>query len=88
MFLLGIQTSLLVVILVGLVSIALLIVSSDVAVKKLTGLAGFFRLSTTFMGVTVVSLATSIPEIAAHLTASFGILTNTCLLYTSDAADE
>lgn len=55
-------------------SIALLIYASNVAVKKLTGLAGYFRLSTTFMGVTVVSLATSIPEIAAHYTASAGIL--------------
>lgn len=77
MFLLGVETSLLVVILAGLAAIALLVLSSDLAVKKLTGLAGFFRLSTTFMGVTVVSLATSIPEIAAHLTASVGILTNT-----------
>lgn len=61
----------------GVVSIAILVLSSNVAVKKLTGLAGFFRLSTTFMGVTVVSLATSIPEIAAHYTASFGILSGT-----------
>ena len=61
-------------ILFGVVSIAVLVISSNVAVKKLTGLAGYFRLSTTFMGVTVVSLATSIPEIAAHYTASFGIL--------------
>lgn len=58
----------------GLVSITLLVLSADVAVKKLTGLAGYFHLSTTFVGVTVVSLATSIPEIASHLTASFGIL--------------
>ena len=58
----------------GVFSIALLVISSNIAVKKLTGLAGYFRLSTTFMGVTVVSLATSIPEIAAHYTASFGIL--------------
>jgi len=58
----------------GAISIAILIIASNVAVKKLMGLAGYFRLSTTFMGVTVVSLATSIPEIAAHFTASFGIL--------------
>jgi len=56
------------------VSIAILVIASNIAVKKLTGLAGYFRLSTTFMGVTVVSIATSIPEIAAHYTASFGIL--------------
>lgn len=77
MLFLGIQASLWTIATIGLASIALLVLSSDVAVKKLTGLAGYFRLSTTFMGVTVVSLATSIPEIAAHLTASVGILTHT-----------
>ena len=61
----------------GVISIAALVISSSYAVKKLTGLAGYFRLSTTFMGVTVVSLATSIPEIAAHYTASVGILSGT-----------
>lgn len=60
---------------VGLGTIAVMIVSSEVALKQLMNLAGYFRLSTTFMGVTVVSLATSIPEIIAHLTASAGILT-------------
>jgi cation:H+ antiporter len=58
----------------GIISITLLVLSANIAVVKLTGLAGFFRLSTTFVGVTVVSLATSIPEIASHITASFGIL--------------
>jgi cation:H+ antiporter len=61
-------------ILFGAISIAILVISSNFAVEKLSGLASYFRLSTTFVGVTVVSLATSIPEIAAHLTASFGIL--------------
>lgn len=61
----------------GAISIALLVISADIAVNKLTGLAGYFRLSTTFVGVTVVSLATSIPEIAAHFTASAGILNGT-----------
>lgn len=58
----------------GFLSILVLVVSSNIAVGKLTGLAGYFRISTTFMGVTVVALATSIPEIAAHFTASVGIL--------------
>ena len=69
--------SLVLLILFGALSIAVLVFSSNVAVKKLTGLAGYFRLSTTFVGVSVVSLATSIPEIAAHYTASFGILRGT-----------
>lgn len=68
------QSSIWLLSLVGLTSLALLVISSNVAVKKLTGLAGYFRISTTFMGVTVVALATSIPEIAAHFTASVGIL--------------
>ena len=66
--------SLALLIIFGVASISVLVYASNVAVKKLTGLASYFRLSTTFMGVTVVSLATSIPEIAAHYTASFGIL--------------
>jgi cation:H+ antiporter len=61
-------------VIVGVISIAVVVLSADMAVNKLTGLAGFYRLSTTFVGVTVVSLATSIPEIAAHYTASVGIL--------------
>lgn len=69
------QSSIWLLSLMGLLAIALLVYSANVAVVKLTGLAGYFRLSTTFMGVTVVSLATSIPEIAAHFTASVGILT-------------
>jgi len=69
-------SSTLVVSLVGLLTIAMLVISAEFAVRKLMGLAGYSHLSTTFMGVTVVSLATSIPEIAAHYTASVGILAN------------
>jgi cation:H+ antiporter len=61
----------------GLVGMAFLILAADHAVKRLIGLATYFNLSTTFMGMTVVSLATSIPEITAHLTASAGILRGT-----------
>jgi len=61
----------------GLFALALLVLSAEMAVKKLIGLSGYFRLSTTFMGVTVVSLATSIPEITAHVMASLGILRRT-----------
>jgi len=60
--------------LLGLGALAVLVLGADVAVRKLIGLAEYFGLSTTFMGMTVVSLATSIPEITAHFTASVGIL--------------
>lgn len=61
----------------GVFALALLVLSAELAVKKLIGLSGYFRLSTTFMGVTVISLATSIPEITAHIMASLGILNKT-----------
>ncbi len=64
-------------IIIGLVAIAILILSADQAVKRLVGLAEYFDLSATFMGMTVLSLATSIPELSAHLTASVGILRGT-----------
>lgn len=62
---------------VGVIALALLVLSADYAVKKLIGIAAYFHLSSTFMGVTVISVATSIPEITAHLTASVGILNKT-----------
>jgi cation:H+ antiporter len=65
------------IVVIGLISIVILVASAQLAVKHLMALASYFHLSTTFMGVTVVSLATSIPEITAHLTASVGILAGT-----------
>jgi cation:H+ antiporter len=61
----------------GGVALVLLVLAADLAVTKLVDLAEYLRLSTTFMGMTVVSLATSIPEITAHVTAAVGILRGT-----------
>lgn len=58
----------------GVAALAILILAANEAVKRLCGLAEYFNLSATFMGMTVVSLATSIPEISAHVTGSVGIL--------------
>lgn len=77
--------SLTVNIILGLVAIAILVLSSDQAVKRLVGLADYFNLSATFMGMTVVSVATSIPEISSHLTASVGILRGTLDYHISSA---
>ena len=59
----------------GFAALAMLILSSNLAVKKVIGLAGYLGVSGAFMGMTVLSFATSIPEISSHLTASAGILT-------------
>ena len=69
--------SIAITILLGFVALAVLVLSSNEAVKRLCGLAEYFGLSTTFMGMTVVSLATSIPEISSHLVGSVGILRGT-----------
>jgi len=61
-------------IIIGLAAITVLVIASNISVTKLLGIANYFHLSSTFMGVTVLSLATSIPEITSHLTASVQIL--------------
>jgi cation:H+ antiporter len=58
-----------------IVAIALLIGSSEKVVDKLVLLANAFGVSKTFAGLTVMSLATSLPEIGSHLVASLGIIT-------------
>ena len=60
--------------LLGIAMIAVLVFAANLSVKKLVGIAAYFNLSSTFMGMTVVSLATSIPEITSHVTASVNIL--------------
>lgn len=63
-------------IIIGLAVLTLLILGANLAVKKLIGIANYFKLSSTFMGMTVVSIATSLPEITSHYVASFAILQN------------
>ncbi|MHB1355392.1 MAG: sodium:calcium antiporter [Anaerolineae bacterium] len=64
-------------IVVGVVGLVLMVLAANLAVQKMVDLAEYLKLSATFMGMTVISLATSIPEITAHLTASGSILTGT-----------
>jgi cation:H+ antiporter len=73
------------IIIVGIASLAVLILSANLAVKKLIGIAAYFNLSSTFMGMTIVSIATSIPEISAHFTASVKILLNSLDYHTGSA---
>lgn len=73
------------IIVIGTAGIAILILSANLAVKKLIGIAAYFNLSSTFMGMTVVSIATSIPEITAHYTASTKILLGTLDLQVGSA---
>ena len=73
------------VIAVGLIALVLLVLGANYAVKKLIGIANYFKLSSTFMGMTVLSVATSLPEITSHFTASVKILSGTLDFQTGSA---
>lgn len=73
------------VIAVGLIALVLLVLGANYAVKKLIGIANYFKLSSTFMGMTVLSVATSLPEITSHFTASVNILRGTLDYQTGSA---
>ncbi len=73
------------VIAVGLAALVVLVLGANYAVKKLIGIANYFKLSSTFMGMTVLSVATSLPEITSHFTASINILSGTLDYQTGSA---
>jgi cation:H+ antiporter len=58
----------------GIAGIAILLVSAEYVVRKLIKLAHHFGVSDTFVGLTVMSIGTSLPEIGSHLVASLRIL--------------
>ncbi|WP_276282261.1 sodium:calcium antiporter [Halorussus caseinilyticus] len=62
-------------VLVGGVSLYLLLVSTRVTVQRLVNVAQGYGVSESVIGLTVVAVGTSLPEISANATASVGILT-------------
>ncbi len=61
--------------LTGIIALIILILASEQAVKRVLKVVEHFGLSKTFAGLTIFSIATSFPEIFAHLTGSIEILT-------------
>ena len=62
------------VVIIGLLMLVVLVLGANKTVEKIIGIANYFKLSGTFMGMTVLSFATSIPEITSHYIASISIL--------------
>ena len=58
-----------------IIGVAILIISAEIVVDKLIKIAHHFGVSSTFIGLTVLSIGTSLPEIISHFIASIGILT-------------
>ncbi|MCP4442504.1 MAG: sodium:calcium antiporter [Aureispira sp.] len=60
--------------LLGIFGVIVLIISAKVIVERLIGVAHHYGFSESFVGLTVLSIGTSLPEIGSHVTASMGIL--------------
>lgn len=60
--------------LIWLLSIALLIWAAEKLVDVMIKIAHHFGISDTFVGLTILSIGTSLPEISSHIIASLGIL--------------
>lgn len=58
-------------------SIVSLVYFSEKAVEKIIALTHYFGFSATFVGLTIFSIATSLPELFAHISASIGIVMQT-----------
>lgn len=60
--------------LIGILSIAVLVRSAEQVVHKMIKIAHHIWVSDTFVGLTVLSIGTSLPEISSHIIASLGIV--------------
>ncbi len=60
--------------LIGLLSIILLVFGADRVVQKMEGVAKHFGVSEVVIAMTIVSIGTSLPELALHLVGSIKIL--------------
>jgi cation:H+ antiporter len=64
-------------IIIGVLGLAAMIWSAEFVVKRAIGLAHHYGVSESFVGLTILSIGTSLPEIASHVIASLGILNGT-----------
>jgi len=62
--------------LIGIISILVLVFAAEVVVSRMESLAKFYGVSEVVIAVTIVSIGTSLPEIALHYVGSAEILTS------------
>jgi cation:H+ antiporter len=60
---------------VGFICMFILVFGAEKVVDKMTSIAAYYEIPDVVIAVSVISIGTSLPEIAAHATASAGILT-------------
>lgn len=59
---------------IGLLSIVLLVLGAEIVVSKMEGVAKYYGVSEVVIAMTIVSIGTSLPELALHLVGSAEIL--------------
>lgn len=59
---------------IGLFSIIALVAAAEVVVKKMEGVAKYYSVSEVVIAMTIVSIGTSLPELALHIVGSLQIL--------------
>jgi cation:H+ antiporter len=59
---------------IGAVALYTLVTASSRAIERLVGLAEFYGVDEVLVGMTVLAVGTSLPELSSHLIASLGIL--------------
>ncbi|MDY6770451.1 MAG: sodium:calcium antiporter [Candidatus Nanohaloarchaea archaeon] len=60
---------------VGFIAMFILVFGAEKAVGKMVRIAAYYNIPDVVIAVSFISIGTSLPEIASHLTASIGILT-------------
>ncbi|MDY6766263.1 MAG: sodium:calcium antiporter [Candidatus Nanohaloarchaea archaeon] len=61
----------------GLLALPVLVAGSDRVVNRLSGIAAAYNIPDVVVAMTIISIGTSLPELAAHTIASIGILRGT-----------
>lgn len=59
---------------IGLISIVMIVFGAEKVVEKMEGVAKYYDVSEVVIAMTIVSVGTSLPEIALHMVGSFNIL--------------
>jgi len=63
-------------IMIGLISIVVIVFSAEKVVERMQSVAKSFGVSEVVIGMTIISIGTSLPEISVHIVGSFNILNN------------
>ncbi|MBY6293984.1 hypothetical protein GLU60_01190 [Nanohaloarchaea archaeon H01] len=61
---------------IGIVSVLALVFAAEIVVSRIEGVAKYYGISEVVIAMTIISIGTSLPELALHLVGSFDIVLN------------